>query len=194
MENRNEKLLDSLKHLISIAEDGKEGYQNAADDAKDANLKAMFQHYATQRAQFSTELKSLVSSMGGDPDQSSGILGGLHRAWMDIKSWLSSDDNEAVLKECVTGEKAAINAYTDALKEGTNEVQFSNLLNRQLNGIRKALVEIEREILKYDNEYKRHLDDEGMEIEPGGSFATGSHNAPYDLNDPGTSQSSEYKW
>ena len=42
MENRNEELIDGLKHLLHIANDGKEGYKTAADDADSSEIFDIF--------------------------------------------------------------------------------------------------------------------------------------------------------
>ncbi|MDZ4839536.1 MAG: PA2169 family four-helix-bundle protein [Bacteroidota bacterium] len=192
MESNNEKLVSNIEHLISIAEDGKKGYENAAEDAQDGSLKAMFQKYATQRGTYSTDLKRLTSELGGDPDKEAGVMGSMHRAWMDIRTWLGSNENATVLKECVTGENAAIKSYTEAIEDADANSMYSSILNEQLNGVRGALSEIKTQITHYDPEY--NANEENDNTPEKGGFSTGSHNAPYDLNDKGSTTGSEYKY
>lgn len=140
MEN-NEKLIDSLNHLVAICNDGKFGYETAAEDAESSELKSMFTGYSTQRAEYASQLKEYVRSSGGDPDKDGGPLGALHRAWIDVKSALSSKDNKAVLGACITGEKAAIEAYDDVLNDSDINlpVNIREMLITQRNGIQEAL-------------------------------------------------------
>jgi len=112
MEESNKNLVDSLQHLLSIARDGEKGYKNAAENAKDEDLKTIFARYSQQRSEYATELKSLIATLGGDTDEDGGMAGALHRTWIDIKESLSGHDRHALLSSCETGEDAAKDAYT----------------------------------------------------------------------------------
>ena len=139
MANENEKAIEKLNHLVAIANDGKYGYENAAEDVKDVTLKQMFTQYSAQRAGYAEDLKTEVTKRGGTPDKDGGPLGALHRTWMDIKSTITSGDREAILKTCVTGEEAAVKAYTEALDEEYISTDEKQLISQQLNGIQSAL-------------------------------------------------------
>lgn len=139
MEN-NEKLIDQLNHLVAICNDGKYGYETAAEDAESSDLKSMFRNYSTQRTEFVSQLKQHIRSAGGDPDSGGGPLGALHRAWIDVKTALSSKDNKAVLGACITGEKAAIEAYDDVINDSGNIPEnIRQTLTTQRSGIQEAL-------------------------------------------------------
>ena len=58
----NEKAVERLNHLIAIANDGKYGYENAAEDIKDITLKQMFRQYSVERARYVEELKKQLIS------------------------------------------------------------------------------------------------------------------------------------
>lgn len=139
MSNTNEKAIDKLNHLIAIANDGKYGYENAAEDVNDAALKQMFRQYSLERAGYAEDLKKEVLKLGGSPDKGGGPLGALHRTWMDIKSTITSGDREAILKPCITGEEAAVNAYSDALNDEAITGNLKQLISQQLNGVQFAL-------------------------------------------------------
>ncbi len=143
MENSNKKLIDDLNHLITICNDGKYGYDTAAEDADSSALKAMFTQYSAERAQFAQQLKTEIATLAGDADHGGGPLGAIHRAWIDVKSALSSKDNKAVLGACITGEKAAVNAYNDILEENTLPADIRSLLNQQRRSIEEALNKVE---------------------------------------------------
>lgn len=139
----NERLVDNLNHLISICNDGKYGYETAAEDADSPELKSIFMGYSAQRAGYVTELKQFVRSAGGDPDKGGGPLGALHRAWIDVKSALSSKDNKAVLGACITGEEAAVKAYDEVLNETNTPSNIRDILMRQRTGIQEALNKVQ---------------------------------------------------
>lgn len=143
MEESNKKLIDDLNHLVTICNDGKYGYELAAEDADSAALRAMFSEYSAARAEYSQQLKSEIIKFGGDADHGGGPLGAIHRAWIDVKTALSSKDNKAVLGACITGEKAAVNAYTEVLKNNQLPAETRALLNEQRRNIEEALNKVE---------------------------------------------------
>lgn len=142
MSDTNKKIAGTINHLISIANDGKYGYENAAEDVKDITLKQMFKQYSTERAMYAEDLKREVSALGEEADESGGPLGAMHRTWMDIKAAITSGDREAILKTCTTGEEAAVKAYTDALNDENITGNLKELLAEQLSGIQSALKSI----------------------------------------------------
>ncbi|MFM6975495.1 MAG: ferritin-like domain-containing protein [Sphingobacteriaceae bacterium] len=146
MENYNDKLADKLEHLLSICNDGKEGYKNASDSVEDLELRRLFLSYSNQRSAFATELKALLSQLGGDrTNKEGGPLGAMHRAWMDVKAALTGKDRAAILSACITGDKAAIEAYDDVLDDEDlkNDI-IKTLVNKQRQEIREALSSIEK--------------------------------------------------
>jgi len=143
MEHINKELIDGLNHLVTICMDGKYGYEVAAEDADSAALRAMFSGYSAERALFSQQLKAEIKKFGGDPEHGGGPLGAIHRAWIDVKTALSSKDNKAVLGACITGEKAAVNAYNDVLKKNELPAETRALLNEQRRNIEEALNKVE---------------------------------------------------
>ena len=138
MENKD--LVDELKHLLHIVNDGKEGYKTAAEDADSAELKALFTTYSIQRSEFEMELKSCLQQLGASSEnESGGTLGALHRVWMNIKTAITSNDNHAILDACVTGEKAAIEAYDKAINNAEISPEMRETLNSQRNEISESL-------------------------------------------------------
>ena len=146
MENSNEKTIDILNHLIAIAEDGKDGYKNAASDVKDAVVKDIFEKYSHQRSNYIVRLQEQVTRLGGIAEQSGGPLGALHRTWMDMKSVFTSGDTNAIIKACITGEEAAVKNYKDALKNESITGYVKLVLEEQLYGIEAAINEIKLKI------------------------------------------------
>lgn len=141
----NPKLIGSLKHILSICNDGKEGYRNAAENVDASDLKAVLTTFSLQRSAYAGELKTLIRQQGGDPDNDEGgPLGVLHRAWIDIKTAFTVNDNKAVLEACETGERAAIEVYNDVLNdpEITDQAIRSKLV-LQRTAIQQSLTHLE---------------------------------------------------
>lgn len=135
--------VSTLEGLISILEDGKLGYMNAAEHVEDANIKGDFLQYARERALFITELQDEINKLGKSTDTSGGgPLGAIHRAWIDIKSTFTSGDKESIINACITGEEAAIEKYKMALEDdelGSNQI---GIVSKQLMSIENTLAKI----------------------------------------------------
>lgn len=143
MENNNEVISD-LKGLINILNDGKEGYASASDTTDSTELKGLFLNYAAQRSAFAEELKAHLEAHGGQSDhKDGGVLGALHRTWIDIKQAFSSKEDSAILGAIETGEKAAINKFDAVLDDPSTHADHIDLLQHQRTAIREALSEIE---------------------------------------------------
>lgn len=147
MENTDEKREDTvstIEGLISILEDGKLGYTNAAEDIEDSQLKADFLVYARERSGFIVELQDEINRLGKSTDTSGGgVLGAIHRTWIDIKSLVTGGDKEAIIEACITGEKAAIEKYEEALKDKNFSPTSYDLINNQKISIKNTLAKIE---------------------------------------------------
>jgi len=136
---------EQLNHLIIIANDGKIGYAQAADNVNAPVLKAMFVRLSSERAEFAEQLTHLVVAGGAEPEHGSGPVGTLHRVWIDIKTAFVTDDNHSVLKECIKGDHAAESAYETALKEPSLTDEQRNVVEQQLKLTRDALFSLKQE-------------------------------------------------
>jgi len=140
----NKKIVEQLKSLLAIVNDGKEGYKNAAENADAAELKALFTTYSIQRAEFEMELKTNIREHGSDADNvHGGPLGAIHRTWIDIKTALTANDNSAVLGAAITGEKAAVEAYDEVLSDPNLSFELRQILITQRENINECLRNIQ---------------------------------------------------
>src|SRR3954454_15340706 len=113
----NDDVVGVLNNLIETCRDGQEGFKDAAEAVRDAQLKTLFYEYSQQRAQFSAVLMELVRELGADPTHSGSTAGALHRGWIELKSAITGGSDEAILNECERGEDSAKEAYKDALEK-----------------------------------------------------------------------------
>lgn len=142
-EETTKEVVSTLEGLISILEDGKLGYTNAAEHVESPAIKTDFLEYARDRALFIVELQDEINRLGKSTDTSGGgPLGALHRTWIDIKSSFTGGDTEAIINACITGEEAAIEKYKMALeKDDLNGSQIA-IVSKQLNTIQITLEKI----------------------------------------------------
>ncbi len=96
----------------------------------------MFEHAATRCGQAVSELQTKVRSLGGDPEKSGSVSGGLHRAWVDIELTITGMDEAAVLAECERGEDVARKTYEASAREDLPP-DTRSVVARQYEGVRQ---------------------------------------------------------
>jgi uncharacterized protein (TIGR02284 family) len=107
--------ISTLNDLIETCRDGEQGFRDAAEHVERQDLRSIFNEYSRQRSQFASELQTLVSRIGGDPEHRGSVAASLHRGWINLKSALTGRDDHAILAECERGEDSAVHNYQDAL-------------------------------------------------------------------------------
>jgi uncharacterized protein (TIGR02284 family) len=136
-----EKSIDVLNDLIEINNDRVAGFEKAAKDLGDGDLElsGIFEQYAQDSRNYSSELSSAVRESGGEAESGSSATGAIHRAWLDVKATFTGHDRKSILAECERGEDAIKKAYRTAL-EDDNELPFevSDIIRRQQQGIQAA--------------------------------------------------------
>jgi uncharacterized protein (TIGR02284 family) len=144
----NQKVNDVLNDLVKINNDRAEGYEKAIKQLSinDNNLKVMFRRYASESRNYANILSAEVISNGGKAVDSTTISGKIYRAWMDVKTAMSSDENQSVLEACEFGEDAAQKAYKQALEGDVNlSAGIRDIISRQRMELKTAHDEVKRE-------------------------------------------------
>lgn len=132
------EILDQLNKLLTRSRDAEKGYSEAAENVKDTELKSLFTAQSQQRAGFAQELDREIRAIGGDPDNGTSLVADLHRAWINIKSAFSSDDDKAVVQECSRGDQEALDNYNTVLQETDLLASTRQLLLNQKEKIETA--------------------------------------------------------
>lgn len=140
--SKTKEMAEKLNDLLEKNYDSEKGFKNAAEDVKNPKLKEFFEQRAKQRYDFGHELKREIKNFGEAPDKGTSFKGDAHRAWMDLKSAFSSDNEEAILEEAVRGEKAAVADYNDIINNSEFPPSTANLLIKQRNAIERTLNEV----------------------------------------------------
>lgn len=130
-----------LNELIETCKDGQKGFMEAANRVKNPNVRAMFLEFSQQRSKFAGELQQEVMGLGGDPEKSGSTMGALHRGWIDFKSKVTGESDEATIHEAESGEDAAVKAYQKAL-EKTLPSNIRDLVERQYQGVKAAHAQV----------------------------------------------------
>lgn len=136
-ETRGE-VFNQLNRLLTRNHDAEKGYQEAAENVKDTELKSLFLAQSRQRGEFAMELDREIRTLGGEPDNGTSLAADLHRAWINIKSTFASDDDKATVQECQRGDQDALDNYNAVLQETDLVASTRELLLRQKQSIEAA--------------------------------------------------------
>jgi uncharacterized protein (TIGR02284 family) len=134
METTSEKSIEVLNDLIEINNDRIDGFNRASKDLGegDADLKAVFEKFASDSRQNVQELSAAVGQAGGEVETGNTALGTIHRGWLEVKATFSGHDRKSVLEECERGEDAIKKAYREALSPDSGlSAQNSQLVAQQ---------------------------------------------------------------
>lgn len=142
MSTYTEEVGKKLNNLLEKTYDAEKGFKKAAENIDHAPLKSYFKNKAQERYNFGHELKQEIRSFNQDVDKGGSLTGSAHRAWMDVKSLLSSDAEESMLNEAIRGEKAAIEEYEEVLNETSLPMSTKSILQSQKSIINNGLARI----------------------------------------------------
>lgn len=138
-EDSHKETVNLLQGILEKNYDAEKGYKKAMTDAENPALKNFLQAQALQRSNFATAIDKELRDLGEEPKESGSITGSLHRAWIDIKSSLAGNDDEAVLEEVIRGEKASVDEYQDAINNNALPPKIDSVLKSQLRDIQGTL-------------------------------------------------------
>jgi conserved hypothetical protein len=136
---QQKEIISTINDLIETLKDGQRGFREAADAVKDPQLKSLFNEYSLQRSRFAGELQNEAVRLGeSKPEESSSAAGAMHRAWIDLKSAVTSGDDHAILAECERGEDSAVSEYREVMEEGTLSAPIRDIVSRQYSEVKSA--------------------------------------------------------
>lgn len=155
---RMENFGKQLHRLMRTCEETRDIYIKAADQTESIELKNKFTSIADSRQRMADQLNARISDHSTvDPEQHSDLLGNLHRAWMSVKTSLSSTGERGILEKCRDGDQAALDVYDDILQ---GEILFSDirpLIISQRTSISMDFQEIDRKYFEYFPPAKNEL-------------------------------------
>ncbi|CAM3574606.1 PA2169 family four-helix-bundle protein [Zobellia roscoffensis] len=142
MSTYTEEVQTKLNNILEKTYDAEKGFKKAADHARSTDLKTFFRNKGEERYNFGHELKTEMVRFGQEIDKGGSATGAMHRSWMDVKAWFSGDNDESMLEEAITGEKAAIDEYKEVLNDTSLPTSTATLLTQQMNKISTDLANI----------------------------------------------------
>lgn len=95
MENRTNDI-DALNDLIETLIDSVNGYEEAADVAKDPSIKASFEQLAHERRAIVQDFQRRVQMRGGTPEETGSVSAAAHRSFLNLRSLFQNDTKTAI--------------------------------------------------------------------------------------------------
>ena len=144
MSTYTETISSKLNDLLERTYDAQKGFKKAAENTEHTYLKRYFERKSLERQNFANALNNEISSYGESPEKNGSAAGTAHRAWMDVKALFSSDNDEAMLEEAITGEKTALEDYNEVINETSLPLSTHSILVKQRDTISSDLNAIKR--------------------------------------------------
>ena len=147
LNDKKEKVIENLNRILEKNYDAKEGFTSAFNATDNLQLKSFFDSQIKQRISFGKQIKEKITTLDGMPKVGGSLSGDLHRAWMDMKTAIASNNEEAILESCQRGEHAAIDDYNKFLEMDHLPEPIRDCVLQQRN----AILETVREIQQFEN-------------------------------------------
>lgn len=139
-------VIDLLDDLMTKNRDAIEGYKKASENVSELSYKEMFLEFARQRQKIVDQLKTELNILGGRFVDNYSFTSTVHRIWMDIVGTFSGKNSNAILKECLLGEEAALKDYESAIENDLLPESSKRLIHGQLEIIQETINTIKKHI------------------------------------------------
>jgi uncharacterized protein (TIGR02284 family) len=130
-----------LTSVLKLLHDSVKGLEDCASHAKVSNFKSYLTTLVGERKSFITQLNAFVATNGQTPVDSGTVAGPLHRFYIDLKSYVTDQNNADIKKEILRGDETLIKAYNEAITAETNAT-IKDTLDKQLKEIHHELVKL----------------------------------------------------
>ena len=143
----NATVTRTISDLLTLNHTSQEGYEAAAGQVQDVQIKSHLSQFAQQRAQFAVTLEGYNSRLGIQAEKQSTVeavateaAAAVHRGWINLKVMVTNGEatTDAVLEACETGEATALKAYETALTVEGMPQELKTALTQQHTQIRQA--------------------------------------------------------
>ena len=128
-----------INDLIQMNIDSGEGYRFAASAVADADLQRIFNVSSETREKFAHELQELMKTYGGDPMDDGSVKAELHRIWMTFKADVTTNNEVAVVEECIRGDEEALELYDEVTPAATLPQAITIVVAKQHKEIKETI-------------------------------------------------------
>ena len=114
--DKNVNTENMLNDLLEKSYDAQRGYADASTNTDNVHLKRWLTQQGVRRTQFAAQLGGQMKQMNLEPKNDGSMTGDLHRGWLNLKTALSLNSDEAILEEALRGEQATLDEYNEVLQ------------------------------------------------------------------------------
>ncbi|MBI1348244.1 PA2169 family four-helix-bundle protein [bacterium] len=129
----NDSAIHTLQELVQINIDSAKGFEESADALTNPLLRELCLELASTRWENAQELRAFVQWNEEVAPTDGSYLAAMHRVWMKVRQYFSSNDEFAILSEAEYGEDCIKRAYEDAIEETVGTAVYSTLTRQYLN-------------------------------------------------------------
>ena len=104
----NTEIKQSLETIVNIFQDSIKGYQKAADNVDNTEIKTLFLKISKERKQAIADLEQDARDFGITLEADGTLKGYFHRVWMDISTTFATKEALNVVEESMFGEQEAL--------------------------------------------------------------------------------------
>lgn len=128
----------TLNSLIATVIDSIDGYSESAKDAESSRFASMFNERAAERREVLTKLQAEVGRLGGNPEDSGTTAAAAHRGFVNLKSAVTGQDDQAVINEVERGEDHIKNKFEEALRDDELSPQTRSVIEQCFTSVRRG--------------------------------------------------------
>ena len=127
-----------LNSLIETTVDSIDGYERAAEHARNERFAASFRDRAREREQVVARLRERVRELGGTPEDNGGLLAAAHRQFLTLRDAVTGTDDESVVAEVDRGESYLDGKWQTALQDDQLSEQTKSLIREGYQSVRSG--------------------------------------------------------
>lgn len=128
-----------LQDVLTRYVDSRDGYLQASQLIPVPALAKAFAAIADRRQAIAIRMAGIIAGQGATADTGGSPEAGLHRWWIRLRDQLTDQETDAILAECVRGEKELARTLESALESGALQPGHAELLQDALDEVKLAI-------------------------------------------------------
>jgi len=136
MQATNDHAVKILNSLIETTLDSANGYEEAAQNTDDRQLRTMFSECSRKRRELSRELQQEVRTFGGEPQDDQSMMGKAHNKFVDLKKAVTGGSDKAVVEEVERGEDVIKGKFEKAMDDDDLPANARQVVSRAFASIK----------------------------------------------------------
>ena len=141
-ESSHNQMVKCLQELLQKNYETEKDFQKALEQANEEVLKDFCKKSKIRHNHHATEIDKILHELNEHPGNPKDHLH-LGKAWTHFKSSIGKNRDEALLEECLTGEKEAVKEYRKKLKKHRFPPDIEETLKKQLQEIETVLADVQ---------------------------------------------------